>query len=224
MNLINIRTKINNLFQNPLNKKFDQNITIESNGIPVKYGIVNGNQTIVVLRTGLKGSYIGWQNKYLKIARLLNSEFGCTVISISNPPGVDNTLNLEKEIIKYYVDNSDINDFEVYYMGFSNSANVLFNYGNNYEKIKKMLIINLALIPEPEEIQSFISNFKGESIDFIYGEKDYLVEIGKEYFYLENDKIHFTFLNGVDHDFTDNTYLFIALPYFLFFYKDKINL
>ncbi len=223
MDLNTISEKINELLKFPSNQQFDMTDTIYSNNFPVNYGIVKGNNTIVVYKSGLNGSYIGWEQKYLKIARLLNSEFGCSVISVSNPAEAERSINIEMEIVKKYVKKSNFYDYKIYYMGYSNSAVMGFYEAQNYKYIDKLLLINLPLNPSVEEMSSFYADFKGNSVDFVYGEKDNCYKVGKLYSSFENERIHFNFLKDVDHDFTDNVNLFISLPYYFFFNRKELE-
>ena len=51
----------------------------------LSYGYIRGNEKIVFIKAGLGGDYLGYENKYLRIARLLHEKHGCTIISVSNP-------------------------------------------------------------------------------------------------------------------------------------------
>lgn len=64
---------------------FDKTIKQEfTNNIELEYGIIHGNENIVFIKAGAGGSFYGYEDKYLKMARLLNSINGCTVVCASN--------------------------------------------------------------------------------------------------------------------------------------------
>ena len=79
--------------------KFDK---IIKDGL-IEYGIINGNNTIVLIKSGANGSLYGYNNKYLTIASRINKEYGYTVICSSNPFDGNNPLDNAMEVIDNYV-------------------------------------------------------------------------------------------------------------------------
>lgn len=70
-----------------IKKGFNEINIVKQRNDEIEYGIIHGNNTIVFIKVGLKGSIYGYKNKYLRIAKKLNKEHGCTVIVASNPNG-----------------------------------------------------------------------------------------------------------------------------------------
>ena len=99
---------------------FDKTIKQEfTNNIELEYGIIHGNENIVFIKAGAGGSFHGYEGKYLKMARLLNSISGCTVICASN---IDKT-SFEKYDVKIIQDIiEEITAPKLYYIGVSNGA------------------------------------------------------------------------------------------------------
>lgn len=46
-----------------LEAHFDKTVSVSQNGKEIEYGIINGNNTIVFVKTGLEGSCYGYENK-----------------------------------------------------------------------------------------------------------------------------------------------------------------
>ena len=67
-----------------IKKGFNEINIVKQRNDEIEYGIIHGNNTIVFIKVGLKGSIYGYKNKYLRIAKKLNKEHGCTVIVASN--------------------------------------------------------------------------------------------------------------------------------------------
>ena len=84
-------------------------------GEEVNYGIIEGNNTILLIKAGQDGSMYGYENKYLTIARNINKEFGYTVICSSNPLRKTNPLEQAMEIIEDYCEQKGFDDYQVYY-------------------------------------------------------------------------------------------------------------
>ncbi|MDO5332213.1 MAG: hypothetical protein Q4E99_05985, partial [Bacillota bacterium] len=105
---------------------------------PCNYGVINGNDTLFLIKTGLGGEIYGYENKYLDIARQVNDTYGYTIIVCSNPSGSEMSL----KNLMYFVDYINPNFKEIYYMGHSNGALIGAWEAYKYPKIKKLLLIN----------------------------------------------------------------------------------
>lgn len=194
-----------------LHRKFKDKITID-------YGIIKGNNNIFLIKAGQDGSMRGYDDKYLKIAKKVNSEFGSTVICSSNPFDGTNPLNDAMEVIEQYVKENNFNDYEIYYMGYSNGGIVGARYAYIYPKIKKMLLINAPLMYNYSDTKKGISEFKG-NVTAVYGslDKSYpYIELLDE---IENTKFNYYVIEGQDHLFSKDTYDFKNLP-FDYLYND----
>ena len=84
-------------------EKFD--IEIKSNfkdNIIIDYGIIEGNNLIIFIKSGQNGSLYGYQNKYIRMAKRLNKKYGCSVICSSNPFDGENPLDDAMKVIEDY--------------------------------------------------------------------------------------------------------------------------
>ena len=71
---------------------FDELYRIGSENDCIEYGCVVGSNRIVYIKVGMSGSYIGYEEKYLKMACRLNDNYGCSVICVSNPLPTEDRL------------------------------------------------------------------------------------------------------------------------------------
>ena len=67
-----------------LESHFDKTVALIQNGKEIEYGIIDGNNTIVYIKAGMEGSCYGYENKYVRIGRLLNEKHGCSIVSSLN--------------------------------------------------------------------------------------------------------------------------------------------
>lgn len=183
----------------------------------IEYGIIHGSSTIVFIKVGFKGSIYGYDFKYVKSAKQLSKNYGCTVIVASNPNGYDDDFSSEMELVKEYASLHKLEDFQVYYMGHSNGASLGMIHGYKYPFIKKMLLINGPLFRDPDKIFKGIEEFSGEKIIIIYGKKDPTITQAMIMKEMESEKIHFIFLDDVDHNFAGYVTKFVNLPDIYFF-------
>lgn len=192
-------------------EKFDKEIKSQfKDSIIIEYGIVEGNNTVVFTKAGQNGSLYGYENKYIRMARRLNKKYGCSVICSSNPFDGENPLDDAMKIIEEYAKKFD--DYKIYYLGYSNGALIGAWYGINYPKIKRMALVNGPLMYNFHKTKEGALSFKGESINFIYGEYDQSIAYTTLLKGIENEKIKVFIEKGQDHYFSKNDEEFQELP------------
>ena len=191
--------------------KFDKEIHSKFEDIAIiDYGIVEGNNIIVFIKAGQNGSLYGYQNKYVKMAKRLNKKYGCSVMCSSNPFDGNNPLDNAMEVIEDYAKRFD--DFKIYYLGYSNGALIGAWFGIKYPKIKRMALVNGPLMYNLYKTKEGALSFKGESINFIYGEYDQSIGYVELLKSLENDKIKVFIEEGQDHHFSKSEEDFQKIP------------
>ena len=195
--------------------KFDN----EFDNSGINYGIVNGNNTIVFIKPGQDGSLYGYNNKYIKMAKRLNTKYGCSVICSSNPFDGNNPLDNAFEVIDKYA--SKFDDYVVYYLGYSVGALIGAWFGVKYPQIKRMALVNGPLMYNLHKTKEGVLSFTGEFINFIYGELDQSIGYIELIKRIENDKIKLFVEEGQDHHFTKSEEAFLKIPEkYLFEEKD----
>ena len=191
--------------------KFDKEIHSKFEDIAIiDYGIVEGNNIIVFIKAGQNGSLYGYQNKYIKMAKRLNKKYGCSVICSSNPFDGNNPLDNAMEVIEDYAKRFD--DYKIYYLGYSNGALIGAWFGVKYPKIKRMALVNGPLMYNLHKTKEGALSFKGESINFIYGEHDQSTPYLELLKSIENDKIKIFVEEGQDHHFSKSEEEFQKIP------------
>ena len=174
------------------------------------YGVIHGGSTLVFIKPGLSGSIYGYENKYLKIAECLNQKYGCTVIVSSN----DKKTNFSEEMsfIKEYAAQHKIENFQIYYFGFSNGALIGMSEAHKYSEIKRLLLVNAPLCINIVKSIDGIRKFSGEKMTLLFGSNDPSYDLAKMFTELESEKVHIEILPGIDHNFVGALDLFISLP------------
>lgn len=191
--------------------KFDKEIHSKLEDIAIiDYGIIEGNNIIVFIKAGQNGSLYGYQNKYIKMAKRLNQKYGCSVICSSNPFDGNNPLDNAMTIIEDYAKRFD--DYKIYYLGYSNGALIGAWFGIKYPKIKRMALVNGPLMYNLYKTKEGALSFKGESINFIYGEYDQSIGYVELLKSIENDKIKVFIEEDQDHHFSKSEEDFQKIP------------
>ena len=192
-------------------EKFD--IEIKSNfkdNIIIEYGIIEGNNLIIFIKAGQNGSLYGYQNKYVRMAKRLNKKYGCSVVCSSNPFDGENPLDDAMKVIEDYAKRFD--DYKIYYLGYSNGALIGAWFGTKYPKIKRMVLVNPPLMFNYYKTKEGTLSFKGESINYVFGEYDQSIGYVGLLKSLENDKIKVFIEKGQDHHFSKSDEEFQRIP------------
>ena len=198
--------------------KFDKIVKSNLEDITViEYGIIEGNNTIVFIKSGQNGSIYGYNNKYIKMAKRLNKKYKCTVICSSNPFDGNNPLDNAFTVIEKYT--SKFEDYKVYYLGFSNGALIGAYFGINYPKIKRMLLVNMPLIYDINLIKNNLNNFNNEKVTIVYGSFDYSINLLENIKDIKSNRVDIKVILNEDHYFSKDEEDFYSLPEKYLFYK-----
>lgn len=179
----------------------------------------------VVILTGLNGNENGFNDKYVKMAKILQEKHDANIFIFSTPSGVyENGKNfLERCISKVdevMVENEK-EDYEIYCMGSSAGAWALGVYAFEFLKIKKVLMINPVLSLNYNKLLNGLKKLEAET-DLIIGDNDPsrpFLFIAKS---AERENLRVEVLPNVDHVFSgdENFQLFLNLPD-KYFYKEN---
>lgn len=180
-------------------------------GSTIDYGVISGNERIVLIKSGRGGSHRGYEDKHVKMAHRLHSKYGCTVICSSNPCDCKESYDLDKIIIDRYVEEKNFSDFELFLIGSSNGAYQILFLANQLSQTKKLLCINMPLMLNFHKATKELQMMERIEKIFVYGTND------PSYSYLpflETKKFCMTRtirVDGADHQFINRTDDFIAL-------------
>lgn len=195
------------------NIRFDKVIKKKLNDkVFIEYGIIKGNNIVVLIKIGKTEALYGNDKRYLKLARILNEKYGYTVITSSNPFDGTNPLDNAFEVIEEYVSKKRFDDYKVYYMGYSSGARVGMCFGHLYHKIERMLLINGALHINLHKSKDGLKNVKDKKVYLVYGKKD------SSFVYIEllnsilNENIKLEIVSEADHHFSNMSDEFMQLP------------
>lgn len=183
-------------------------VVTEENGIV--YGILYGSRRLFFIKAGNSGGIYGYENKYLRMAEKINSEYGFSVLAASDPFEVTAKENMEADCRFVKKRFSDVN--EIYAFGHSKGGQMLAAYAWMDPKIKRVLTVNAPLMLNFHKIKAGIERFEGEKITMVYGEHDpsfpyidFLKNCG-------SSKLDLHIIQNADHHFTNRLERFLALP------------
>lgn len=178
--------------------------------INIEYGIINGIKDVFLIKTDYDDNLYGLDNKYVKMARKVHDELGVIVIVCNTPSKVkeDNSLDFDIDFIN---DNFKYNN--IYALGYLKGAYTLLSYSYKYNSIKRVMGINPPILYNLHLLKEGIRRFNNEYVYFINtketlrnDELDTIKEI-------KNDKLLLIEISNMDSKFTNNTNVFIELPF-----------
>ena len=194
--------------------RFDiEKTVIKEDGLKIEYGLIHGNNRGVIIKAGAGGSYIGYEEKYLKIARRLRDTYGCTVLCLSNYAS-DSFVRGDVAVIRELLAGMG-GEIQLYYVGNSNGSTQGLLSATQYFHYRRMVLVNMPLMLNFHKIKEALTRADTE-IRFVYGEKDpsisyipFLKNAGQKEGNLARAEI--VTVKGADHNFAGMTDAFMEL-------------
>ena len=192
-------------------KQFDKICSVTSaDGLCVEYGIIEGNSHVVFIKSGAGGNYLGSQEKYLKMARLLNEKYGCTVICASNPDR-DSFTKCDLRLLSEYIETNIMDEPSLYFIGASNGAYQGLVTASKHFRFIKMILINMPLMINYHKSKAALDSLTDTEVLFVYGDLDpsfkYVPFLQTRY----RDRFKIRIREGADHNFRGMIDEYIAL-------------
>jgi hypothetical protein len=188
---------------------FDETYKVSYEGTDVEYGCILGSSQIVYIKAGMGGSYLGYEDKYLKIAHRLNDKYCCSVICVSNP--VPLPVVVDQMILGEFIKKHDIHNHEMFFFGHSNGCVKGLELGASGIAFSKMVLVNMPLMLNFHKTVQWINKMPGSNIVTVYGETD------PSYRYIpfletkNLPNVEIVKVDGADHNFKGMMEQFIEL-------------
>lgn len=182
----------------------------------IEYGIIDGNDKLLYIKVGNGGDIYGNENKYLTIAKLINSEFGFSILVAGNP--VEMSTKAAIMLDSAFIENHFPSVSEIYGFGHSNGGQMLISYGYLNPKISRILSVNAPITINFHKTKNGIRSFRGESLTMIYGSRDQSYRYVKMLESCENPNFEYSIIEDADHGFSEMLDKFISLPKTYLFY------
>ena len=193
------------------------NTVVRPDGLKAEYGLIYGNNRgchrVIIIKAGAGGSYIGYEEKYLKIARRLRDTHGCAVLCLSNYAS-DSFERGDAAVIRELLAGMG-GEIQLYYVGNSNGSTQGLLSATQYFDFRRMVLVNMPLMMNFHKIKEALNRADTE-IRFVYGEKDpsisyvpFLRNAGQKEGNLA--RVEIVTVKGADHNFAGMTDAFLEL-------------
>ena len=173
------------------------------------YGYIPGNEKIVFIKAGLGGEYLGYENKYLRIARLLHEKHGCTVVSVSNPNDKRFGVADDRAILEGMLSMLGFENPELYLFGNSDGCRKGLALATEMP-FKRMILVNMPLTINFHHTKRHLSLIPETDVIAVYGEKD----VSYPYAGLlegKSERVKVVRVPDADHNFAGKTEEFIRI-------------
>ena len=187
-------------------KSFDKIFNKKTNGKMVRYGVIYGNNQIVFIKSGAFGTLEGKNNKRFKMATLIHNKMGATVICSTNPDAVQ--TNLDKLVITKTANELNLNEFNLYLIGTSDSGYTNLDLAKEIPQTVKILGINPSF-NTIENLEEKIKALPQIKKIFVYGTNDTEYKHLKTFKKWQNHNLDVFTVPNANHNFEgmDNTYI-----------------
>ena len=175
----------------------------------LEYGYIRGNETVVFIKAGLGGDYRGYEDKYLRIARLLHEKCGCTVVSVSNPNDKRFGTEHDKAVLRSVLQICGIEAPSLYLFGNSDGCRKGLALSAELPFLR-MILVNMPLTINFHRTKRLLSLIPDTDVIAVYGEKD----VSYPYAPLlegKSERVKVVRVPGADHNFAGKTEEFIKL-------------
>ena len=138
----------------------------------IDYGFVWGDHRMVFVKPGLGTDHMGYENKYLRMARRLRETYGCSVIVASNPHDGASHAESDKYILEQFAAEHGIDSPELFFFGSSNGGIKGLELTDHGGAFRKMVLVNMPLMINFHKTKRYISAMPQTDIFAVYGERD----------------------------------------------------
>ena len=177
----------------------------------IDYGMVDGSDTVVLVKAGRGGDCRGAEDKYVKLAHSLRDRYGYSVICASNPMEIKDSYSSDRMLLEQYIKTAGFVQPQLYLMGNSDGARQGLLLATEWKQIQKLLLFGMPLMLNFHKTKEALSRLREREICFVYGTRDpshpYLP-------YLKLQKLpncRFLTVEGADHCFSGMTEQFLSL-------------
>lgn len=189
---------------------FDKIVNKTQDGVSIRYGVVDGNDTIVLIKSGYGGSYDGYDHKYERMAQRIHAARGYSVITADNPEDLDHSHQTDRAVIEQYANRRGFDRYTVCFAAHSDGWEQIIRIAKGMPQTAQLLGINPSPIDD-EAMMADLHALPQAEKTVVFGTQD-------DDFYLAGKleaagipRLRMIPVEGADHDFTHRLEDFIAL-------------
>lgn len=193
-----------------LTMAFDEIWQKTQEGIPLRYGVVDGNDTIVLIKSGCGGSYDGYAHKYERMAQRIHAARGYSVITADNPENLDHSHQTDRAMIEQYANRRGFDRYTVCFAAHSDGWEQIIRAAKGMPQTARLLGINPSPIDD-EAMMADLHALPQAEKTVVFGTQDNEFYLAAKLEAAGIPRLRIIPVEGADHDFTHRLEDFIAL-------------
>ena len=180
----------------------------------VEFGLMKGENGLLIVKTGSGGNIYGRDNKYVTLASRIADSHKFSVMVSDNPLELapEENMSITMSVAADYA--SSLNDGSpIYYFGVSKGGQYGAMYGYRYPFIKKWLILNMPLMINWHKSRAGLMKMPAtQEATVAFGGKDPSYPYSELIDLLQKENIKRVTIPAADHNFSNDADEFIRLP------------
>lgn len=169
------------------------------------------SSTILLLIPGVDGSVDGYKNKYVTIAEQAQAKHNVAVVRMENP--FVTSFHWEsniRRILEWIEQNKQEicsnDEFSLLVQAHSAGASVLASIAFEYPKIRKILLINIAMSLNTDKVSAGLQKYDGD-VTILMGDRDPSIPELEVIQFSENSTLaQKVIVENTDHDFSGDSF------------------
>lgn len=169
------------------------------------------SSTILLLIPGVDGSVDGYKNKYVTITEQAQAKHNVAVVRMENP--FVTSFHWEsniRRILEWIEQNKQVicsnDEYSLLVQAHSAGASVLASIAHEYPKIRKLLLINIAMRLKTDKVLAGLQKYDGD-VTILMGDKDPSIPELEGIQFSENSTLaQKVIVENTDHDFSGDSF------------------
>ena len=180
----------------------------------IKFGLMEGTDGLLVVKTGSGGTIYGCDNKYFTLASRIVKHHKFSVMVSDNPLEIapDDNMSITMSVASDYLSSQNAG-IPVSYFGVSKGGQYGAMYGYRYPFVQKWLLLNMPIIINWHKSRAGLMKMSSkQQVTMVFGERDPSYAYAELIDLMRKENIKRVMIPAADHNFSDATDEFMHLP------------
>lgn len=180
----------------------------------VNFGLMEGANGLLIVKTGSGGTIYGRENKYLTLASRITEHHKFSVMVSNNPLELapEENMSITMFVASDYLSSQNVG-IPIFYFGVSKGGQYGAMYGYRYPFVQKWLLLNMPLMINWHKSRAGLMKMPAEQeVTMLFGERDPSYPYAELIDLLRKENIKRGTIAAADHNFSNAMKDFIRLP------------
>ena len=177
----------------------------------VNFGLLEGTNGLLIVKTGSGGTIFGHEKKYLMLAKRINEKYAASVIVSDNPLEITPADNMDATMAVADKYRQDTNASPIYYFGVSKGGQYAAMFAYQYQWVTKWLALNMPLFINWHRSRQGLLP-QSQQMFLLFGDRDPSYPYAEIVDALKKENIKKVIVPNADHNFSSSVEEFTTLP------------